>query len=110
MKCWVDEKVRIIRYIQEYGTKRLAKNGRQEGYFVIAEEHEWLAQGKPISYNHRRLQNEGNISKDINVPVVAAFGSENPMVIAKALHDKLPSKAIVITGDDDRHLFAIFAS
>lgn len=44
------------------------------------------------------------------MPVTDAFGSENTMVIAKALHDKLPSKAIVITGNDDRHLFAIFAS
>ena len=46
----------------------------------------------------------GSVSDGINAPVVAAFDSGNLMTVARALHEKYPDKAVVIAGDDDRHL------
>ena len=97
-------KLWTMQYIQADGTKRFAKNGRKEGCFAIAGgDMNDLRRARALVIAEG-YATAGSVSDGINAPVVAAFDSGNLMTVARALHEKYPDKAVVIAGDDDRHL------
>ena len=100
----VNGKLWTMQYIQEDGTKRFAKNGRKEGCFSLVGGGMDALRNAPAIVIAEGYATAGSVSDGISAPVVAAFDSGNLLGVAKALHDKYPDKAMIIAGDDDRHL------
>lgn len=98
-----DGKLWSMQYIQEDGTKRFAKNGRKEGCFHPVGGMDALRTA-PAIVIAEGYATAGSISDAIGHATVAAFDSGNLMAVATALKDKYPDKAVLVAGDDDRHL------
>jgi len=95
-----------VQYVQEDGTKRFAKDSRKEGCFhpvggSLAE----IAKAPAIVIGEG-FATANSLSKALGYATVAAFDSGNVPAVAKALHELMPDKPIVIAGDDDQHLEA----
>ena len=45
-----------------------------------------------------------SLAKELGFATIAAFDSGNVVHVAEAFREKYPEKAILIAGDDDRHL------
>lgn len=98
-----DGKLGSMQYIQEDGTKRFARNGRKEGGFHPVGGMADL-RNAPAIVRAEGYATAGSISDAIGHAMVAAFDSGNLMTVAKSFKDKYPDKAVIIAGDDDRHL------
>ncbi len=93
--------IRSMAYIQEDGTKRYAKNSEKEGNFHIVGGMESLKKA-PAIIIAEGYSTAATITEAVGMPVVAAFDAGNLMHVAKALHNAMPDKPIVIAADDDR--------
>jgi putative DNA primase/helicase len=92
-----------MQYIQADGTKRFAKEGRKDGCFHPVGGMDALA-AAPVLMIAEGYATAASLAEATGQAVVAAFDSGNLESVARALNDKYPSKAVVIAGDDDRHL------
>ena len=99
----VDGKVWTMQYIREDGTKRFAKDCRKSGCFHPVGGMEALKQA-PVLVVAEGYATAASLTEALGVATVAAFDSGNLPSVATALHERYPEKAIVIAGDDDRHL------
>lgn len=98
-----DGKIWTMQYIQEDGTKRFAKDARKEGCFHVVGGMDAVAKA-PVLVISEGYATASTLTTALGHGVVAAFDAGNLESVAKALHTKYPEKAIVIAGDDDRHL------
>lgn len=99
----VDGKQWTMQYISEEGTKRFAKNSHKEGCFHPLGGMPALAKA-PAIVIAEGYATAATVAAALRIPTVAAFDSGNLEHVARALHQKYPDKAIVIAGDDDRHI------
>jgi antirestriction protein ArdC/phage/plasmid primase-like uncharacterized protein len=90
-------------YIQADGTKRFAKGGRKEGCFHPVGGMEAIV-AAPAIVIAEGYATAAQITEALGFGAVAAFDAGNLKAVAQALHGRFPDKAIVIAGDDDRHL------
>jgi antirestriction protein ArdC/phage/plasmid primase-like uncharacterized protein len=103
----VNGKLWTIQYVQADGTKRFAKDSRKEGCFhpiggvAALEKATVLVIAEGYATAATTVQSRDNPTTA--AAAVVAFDSSNLKVVALALHEKYPSKPIVIAGDDDRH-------
>ena len=99
----VDGKVWTMQYIREDGTKRFAKNCRKTGCFHPVGGMEALKQS-PVLVIAEGYATAASLTEALGFATVAAFDSGNIQSVATALHERYPEKAVLIAGDDDRHL------
>ncbi len=93
-------------YVREDGSKRFAKNGKKEGCFhPIGGSVEALDKGQAIIIAEG-YATANTISQSVKEPVVAVFDSGNLKAVAEILRKQYPDKALVIAGDDDKHLLS----
>jgi phage/plasmid primase-like uncharacterized protein len=92
-----------MQYIREDGTKRFAKDSRQEGCFHVLGGFEWLAKA-PAIVIAEGYATAATLSEALGHATVAAFNSGNLPHVAKSLHALYPDKPIVIAGDNDLHV------
>ncbi|MFI3271771.1 MAG: zincin-like metallopeptidase domain-containing protein [Pseudomonadota bacterium] len=100
-----DGKVWTMQYINEDGTKRFAQNGKKEGCFHIVGGAEAIREAKVLIVAEG-YATAASISDALGVTTVAAFDAGNLAPVLKSLHQQYPDKALVVAGDDDRHLEA----
>lgn len=97
--------VRSMAYVQEDGTKRYAKNSEKEGNFHIVGGMESLKKA-PAIIIAEGYATAATITEAVGMPVVAAFDAGNLMHVAKAIHEAMPDKPIVIAADNDAKMEA----
>lgn len=96
-------KVWTMQYLREDGTKRFAKDSRQEGCFHVLGGFEQLAK-VPAMVIAEGYATAATISEALGHATIAAFNSGNLPHVAKSLHALYPDKPIVIAGDNDLHV------
>lgn len=96
-------KIWTMQYIQEDGTKRFAKNGRKDGCFHPVGGMDAVLRA-PALVISEGFATACSLTEKLGFNTIAAFDSGNLASVAKSLHAKYPDKAIIIAGDDDRHL------
>ncbi len=92
-----------VQYVHPDGTKRFAKDSRKEGCFHAIGGLDALAKA-PVLVIGEGYATASSLSQVLGYSTVAAFDSGNVSCVARDLHEKFPDKAVVIAGDDDRHL------
>jgi putative DNA primase/helicase len=90
-------------YINEDGQKRFEKGGKKTGCFHVIGGQEAL-KNAPVIIISEGYATAATITKVVGYSTVAAFDSGNLKSVAKSLHEKFPTKPIIIAGDDDRYL------
>jgi len=96
-------KVWSMQYIREDGTKRFAKESRQEGCFHVLGGFDQL-KAVPALVIAEGYATAATLAETLGYATVAAFNSGNLPQVAKSLHAIYPNKPIVIAGDNDVHL------
>ena len=99
----VDGKQWSMQYVQQDGTKRLAKDSRKEGCFHVVGGQNAL-ESVPVLIVAEGYATAASLSETVGHATVSAIDSGNLKAVAEALHAKYPEKPILIAGDDDRHL------
>ncbi|CAM4497697.1 MAG: DNA primase TraC [Legionella sp.] len=92
-----------MQYIREDGTKRFAKDSRKEGCFHVVGGFENLSQAPAIIITEG-YATAATIKQALEFPIVCGFDSGNLIAVAQGLKERFPDKAIIIAGDDDKHL------
>lgn len=92
-----------MQYLREDGTKRFAKDSRQEGCFHVLGGFEQLAK-VPAMVIAEGYATAATIAEALGHATIAAFNSGNLPHVAKSLHALYPDKPIVIAGDNDLHV------
>ena len=90
-------------YIKEDGQKGFEKGSRKTGCFHVVGGIEALKNAPAIVISEG-YATAASITKVVGYSTVAAFDSGNLESVAKSLHEKYPSKPIIIAGDDDQRL------
>lgn len=96
-------KVWGVQFIKPDGTKRLSKNSRKQGCFHAVGGLEELAKA-PTIVIAEGYASAATLAEMLGHPTVAAFDSGNLKAVAQELRSAFPNKALVIAGDDDKHL------
>ena len=91
-----------MQYVQEDGTKRIAKNSRKEGCFHVVGGQKALEHA-PMLVIAEGYATAACLAETLGCATVAAIDSGNLKAVSEALHEKYPNKPIIIAGDDDRH-------
>jgi phage/plasmid primase-like uncharacterized protein/antirestriction protein ArdC len=89
-----------MQYIQEDGTKRLAKESKMEGCFHAVGGMEALDKA-PFLVIAEGYSTAAVIAETTGIATVSAISAGNLTAVARALRDRFPDKPIVIAGDDD---------
>lgn len=93
-----------VQYISKDGTKRFAKGSRKEGCFHALGGLAKLADS-PVILIAEGYATAATLKEATDLPVViSAFDAGNLKSVAKSLHEKYPSKNIIIAADDDKQL------
>ena len=102
----VDGKVWTMQYIQPDGTKRFAAGGKKEGCFHPVGGSRGVDEvlKAPAIVIAEGYATAASLAKELGFATIAAFDSGNVVHVAEAFREKYPEKAILIAGDDDRHL------
>ena len=92
-----------MQYILEDGTKRFAKDSKNEGNFHALGGLEKLDRA-PVIVIAEGYATAASIKEATNLPtVVCAFDAGNLKSVAESIREKYPDTPIVIAGDDDKH-------
>ena len=98
-----DGKQWSTQYINDDGQKRFEKGSKKTGCFHVVGGIEAL-RNAPVIVISEGYATAASITKIVGYSTVAAFDSGNLGSVAKSLHEKYPSKPIIIAGDDDQRL------
>lgn len=98
-----DGKQWSTQYIKEDGQKGFEKGSKKTGCFHVVGGIEAL-KNAPVIVISEGYATAASITKVVGYSTVAAFDSGNLGSVAKSLHEKYPSKPIIIAGDDDQRL------
>ena len=95
-----------MQYIQPDGTKRFAAGGKKEGCFHPVGGSRGMDEvlKVPAIVIAEGYATAASLAKELGFATIAAFDSGNVVHVAEAFREKYPEKAILIAGDDDRHL------
>lgn len=96
-------KLWTLQTIASDGTKRFAKNSRKEGCFHPIGGMDALKK-VPVLIFAEGYATAASLSEAVDQSVIAVFDSGNLLPVVRTLHGKFPDKAILIAGDDDKHL------
>ena len=97
----VNGNIWTMQYINADGTKRFARESRKEGCFHPVGGMSAIRKA-PAIVICEGYATACSVAESLGMATVAAFDSGNLTSVAKALHEKFPSKPIVVAGDDDR--------
>lgn len=97
----VKGEVRTLQTISVDGQKSFTKGGEKSGNFHVVGGLAALTD-TPVLILCEGYATAATIAEATGLPVVAAFDSGNLNAVAKALHEAMPEKGILIAGDDDR--------
>ena len=97
----VNGNIWTMQYINADGTKRFARESRKEGCFHPVGGMSAIRKA-PAIVICEGYATACSVAESLGMATVAAFDSGNLTSVARALHEKFPSKPIVVAGDDDR--------
>lgn len=97
----VEGKIWGAQTIDTTGFKGMAKGAKMAGTFHLIE-GDWKMQNvdSPVIITEGYATG-AELHKQLDVPVVVAFSSNNLLAVAEAVREKYPEKNIVIAGDND---------
>lgn len=101
----VNGKQWTMQYISEDGKKRFAKDSQKEACFHVVGGLDALV-GVPALVISEGYATASSLSQSLGFATIAAFDSGNLPHVARALHERFPTKPVVVAGDNDVHLEA----